>query len=171
MAAFLLAFSDVAPVVVGQWYVNTIVLLTVLWFIGVLIHLLQRASSAFRSKVNVYPSRWCFLRDNWDIFLVRTFISAVLYSLWIKNPGMISGWLSYCGVAAGIANFVTIPPTLTTAAIFGYLSDTGLDQFQLLVQTSPKFAWVPSLFKGEIPKYDPAVVIVEKLSADRKVGE
>ncbi len=156
---------------VGALWLNPTVLLVVMFYLGILLRLLQRASTAFRSKVNTYPSRWSFVSRNWDVFLLRSAINTALFAVWLHDPGTISKGLSYLGVAPGIANWVTIPPTLTTAAGFGFFVDLALDQLQFMVSSSPKFAWLPSVFKGEIPSYDPAVVAVDKLSPERKVGQ
>jgi hypothetical protein len=156
---------------VGALWLNPTVLLIVMFYMGILLRLLQRASTAFRSKVNTYPSRWSFVSRNWDVFLLRSAINTVLFSLWLRDPGTLSKGVIYLGVTPGLANWITIPPTLTTAASFGFLVDLALDQIQFILSSSPKFAWLPSVFKGEIPSYDPAVVAVDKLSVERKVGE
>ena len=155
---------------VGALWLNPTILLVAMFYTGILLRLLQRASTAFRSMVNTYPSRWSFVSRNWDVFLLRSAINTALFSVWLKDPGLISQGLGYLGVASGIANWVTVPPTLTTAAGFGFFVDLGLDQIQFMLSSSPKFAWLPSVFKGEIPSYDPAVVAVDKLSVERKVG-
>jgi hypothetical protein len=156
---------------VGALWLNPTVLLVIMFYVGILLRLLQRASSAFRSTVNTYPTRWSFVARNWDVFLLRSAINTALFSLWLKDPSLISKGLGYLGVASGIADWVTVPPNLATAAGFGFFVDLGLDQIQLMLSSSPKFAWLPSVFKGEIPSYDPAVVAVDRLTVERKVGE
>ena len=160
-----------APIKAGMLSLDPTVLLVIMFYVGILLRLLQRAGSAFRSQVNTYPTRWSFVVCNWDVFLLRSAINTGLFSLWLHNPGLISQGLNYLGVASGIANWVTVPPTLTTAAGFGFFIDIGLDQLQMMIAQSPKFAWLPSVFKGEIPSYDRAVVAVNLLSVERKVGE
>jgi len=155
----------------GFLSIDPVVLLVIMFYLGILLRLLQRAGTAFRSTVNTYPSRWSFVAKNWDVFLLRSAINTALFSLWLHDPGTISKGLTYLGMTPALANWVTIPPTLTTAAGFGFFIDLGLDQVQFMILSSPKFAWLPSVFKGEIQSYDPAVVAVEKLSPDRKVGE
>ncbi|SRR6266849_1206866 len=155
---------------VGALWLNPAVLLAVMFYVGILLRLLQRAGTAFRSKINTYPSRWSFVSRNWDVFLLRSAINTVLFSLWLRDPGTLAKGITYLGVTPSIANWTTIPPTLTTAASFGFLVDLALDQLQVMIASSPKFAWLPSVFKGEIPSYDPAVVAVDKLSPERKVG-
>lgn len=163
--------AESVPVEIGRFSVNATALLVVMFLLGSLLRLLQRAGRAFRSQVSTYPSRWCFVVKNWDVFLIRWAISGGFFTWWLTNPGALSNMMVYCGIAPGVANWLTIPPTLATAALFGFMGDLGLDELQSMIATSPKFAWVPSAFKGEIPSYDAAVVEVERLSPDRKVGE
>ncbi len=156
---------------VGALWLNPTVLLVVMFYLGILLRLLQRASTAFRSKINTYPSRWSFVLRNWDVFLLRSAINTALFAVWLRDPGLLSKGIAYLGVTPAIADWLTVPPTLTTAAGFGFFVDLALDWLQLMIVDSPKFAWLPSVFKGEIPSYDPAVVAVDKLSVARKVGE
>lgn len=160
---------EITPVRVGDFLVSSTALLVVSFYLGTLIRLSLRAGNAFRSQVNKYPNRRSYLFRNWDVFLVRTFFATGFFTWWLHDPGAWSKFIAMLGVAPGIANWLTVPPTLATSAGFGFFSDLGIDQVQYRLAT--KYPWLPDIVKGEIPSYDPAVVDVDSLSKERKVGE
>src|SRR6266704_1047862 len=133
--------------------------LSVAFVLGVGLRLFQRATRAYRSKFRSYPTRWAFVAANWDVFLLRTVpFNSGLFALWLLNPGLLSQGIIYLNVTPSIANWLTVPPTLGSAAGFGYLGDLALDQLQMKIATSPKLAWLPDAIKGEIPMYDQQAV-------------
>jgi len=157
------------PVRVGDFLVNSTVLLVIAFYMGTILRLCMRAGNAFRSQVNKYPNRRSYIGRNWDIFLVRTFFATGFFTWWMSDPGAWSKVIGAVGVPPGISNWLTVPPTLATSAGFGFFSDLGIDQVQYRLAT--KYPWLPDIIKGEVPSYDPAVVDVDSLSKNRKVGE
>ncbi len=133
--------------------------LAIAYLLGILWRFFSRATKAYRSTMRAYPSRWAFVKANWDVFLLRTFPwNSGLFVLWVINPGLLSKVVVFVAVPENIANWLTIPPTLGTAFGFGFLVDYLLDQLQIKIATSPMFAWLPAALKGEIPLYDQSVV-------------
>lgn len=125
---------------------------------GIVFRLFVRANTAYRSKIRTYTSRWSFVKANWDVFLIRTFpFNTGLFVVWVLKPGLLSQVVSMAGVPVGVANWITIPPTLGTAFIGGFFVDLFLDQVQIKLLNNPKFTWLPDVLKGEIPSYDPTV--------------
>jgi len=139
--------------------VKIILPLAIACLLGILWRFFSRASKAFRSKLRAYPSRWDFVKANWDVFLLRTFpFNASLFYLWVLYPGLLSKIVVGVGVPANLGNWLTVPPTLGTSFGFGFAVDYLLDQIQIKIATSPTFAWLPDAFKGEIPNYDQQAV-------------
>lgn len=149
--------------------IDPVTLLVVVFYIGILMRLLVRAGTAYRSQVNIYPTRRSFIKKNWDIFAARTFITTLLFAWWLSDPSAWARFSVKLGVAPGIGNWIVFPPTPLTSPVFGYIGDVALDQIQM--RLAMKFPWLPDIIKGEIPKYDSAVVDVKGLSEDREVGE
>ncbi len=137
--------------------------LTGMFALGVGLRLFARATKAYRSKLRDYPTRWAFVVNNWDVFLLRSAFNTGFYALWLLKPGLMSQGITYLGVSQNIANWLTVPPTLGTALGFGMFVDVALDQVQILISTSPKLAWLPDVFKGEIPCYNTDMVNVGQL--------
>ncbi len=136
--------------------------LSAAFLLGVLWRLFSRASKAYRSKLRAYPSRWAFVKNNWDVFLLRTVpFNSGAFAVWLLHPDWLSKGLILVRVPVGIANWMIVTPNLATAFAFGFLVDYGLDQVQLKLAAIPvdKWpAWLPDAIKGEIPCYDQAVV-------------
>ena len=126
---------------------------------GLGFRLFVRASKAFKSKIRTYPSRWAFVKANWDVFLARSVPDGFIFAIWLFKPGLLSTGLVHVGVPATIANWLTIPPTLGTSFGFGFVVDLVLDQIQLKIASNPP-SWLPDIFKGEIPSYQDAVAQV-----------
>lgn len=136
--------------------------LAITFALGILFRFFARASQAFRSQLRTYPTRWSFVAANWDVFLLRTIpFNAGLFILWVFHPGLLSQGLSHVGVPDWVANWVTVPPTLGTSFGYGFFVDLGLDRLQMKLFSDSKFAWVPDVFKGEIPAYNPQYVNTE----------
>lgn len=150
---------------------NDILLLITFFLSGIGFHVLLRAGFAYRSQINIYPSRWSFIAANWDTTLIRTFLNSILFWWWVTYPGTVSTVLIFFRVPANIANWMTVPVTLGTAAVFGFFIDVLLDSAQSIIAGTPQLAWLNKYLKGQIPSYDPAVVDVAKLDPERKVGE
>lgn len=156
---------------VWNFLLNTTFLLYSMCVIGQLMRFSLRAGNAFRSGVNTYPTRRSFWARNFDIFMIRSGLwLVVFFSTWLYHPGWFSWMLIHAfGIAPGIANYLTIPPTLGTAWLAGLVGDGGLDQAQLRIRS--RFPNWPRWIAGEVPAYDPVVVKTNELTKDRKPGE
>src|SRR5213592_4673134 len=93
--------------------------LTIMFALGIGWRLFSRATTAYRSKLRSYSSRWAFVKQNWDVFLLRVPFSGSLFTLWIFHPGLLSK-LAATVMPANIANWLTVPPTLGSALGFGF---------------------------------------------------
>ncbi|MGH3427956.1 MAG: hypothetical protein ACRDQZ_10385 [Mycobacteriales bacterium] len=107
------------PIRVWDWLVDPFALMYAFFIVGILMHFFLRCGNAFRSSVNTYPTRRSYAYRNGDIFLVRSGLSGFLFSLWVFHPGLLSAGLIVVGIAPGIANYMTILPTLGTAWLAG----------------------------------------------------
>ena len=130
----------------------TLILWTI-YFLGVLAHILLRAGYAIRNPANPIASRWTFIERNWDVFLVRTIISSVLFGVWLNHPGLLSAAVGYFGWHL---NF-DIPVSNAVAFGFGYLFDSLLDSAQSFIASIPKLAWLNTILRGQVPNYNGVV--------------
>lgn len=127
------------------------IILWALYLLGVLAHILLRAGYAIRNPLNPTSTRWQFLKHNWDTFAVRTFLSSVLFGVWLNHPALLSDGLQYFKIPL---NF-DFPITNWTSAVFGYLADSLLDSGQSVVASLPQLGWLNTLLRGQIPAYQP----------------
>jgi hypothetical protein len=152
-------------------HLDPTVLLFLMFYVGVLLRFFVRAMKAFRSPLRTYPSRWAFMKTNWDVFLVRALLfDTPLFILWIYHPDLAVKGLLWLHVPAGIANWVIVPPTLLSAGGFGSVVDLGIDQVQVRLTSNPP-SWLPEQLKGEIPSYDATTVDMSKVDDKRGSGD
>lgn len=149
---------------------NPRVVLSVLFVLGILFRLFIRADKAFRSPLRAYPSRWAFVVNNWNVFLIRTIlVNMWLFIAWLYHPDWATWVLLKLNVPPSIANWTPIAPNLVSAPNFGLWVDVLLDQAQ--VRIAPLLpSWVPNVLKGEIPCYDTLTVDVSKVEDKRGTG-
>jgi hypothetical protein len=148
-------------------YLDPTVILFVVFYVGVGLRFFVRAVKAYRSPLRNYPSRWAFIKTNWDVFLVRAILfDTPLFVLWIFHPDLAVKGLLWLNVPAGIANWVIVPPTILSAGGFGSVVDLGVDQVQVRITNNPP-SWLPDQLKGEIPSYDVTALDINKMADKR----
>lgn len=144
--------------------------LSIAYLIGTLFHILLRAGYAVRSQVNTTPSRWCYVVDHWDTLLIRCgFFGYLLFFAWLSHPDWPSKIAIALMVPEGPANWLTVPQTLGTSAMFGFFIDVVLDSAQSIVAgltlKFPSLSFLNAVVRGQIPSYDARVVDVAAVNA------
>lgn len=151
--------------------INPTLLLVIAFVIGVSLRFFARASKAFHSTIRAYPSKWAFVKTNWDVFLVRAlFFDTPIFCLWIFKPDLITSALKGINIPDNIANWIIIAPTPLSSFGFGGFVDLAVDQIQMRLTTNPP-SWLPDVLKGEIPCYIQSVDnIVKTMAANGNNG-
>lgn len=139
-------------------------ILTTLFFVGILFRFFIRGDKAKRSPLRAYPTRRAFWVNNWSVFLIRTaLVNVWLFIAWMVKPDILTAIALRFHVPPSYADWLVIPPNPLTAPLGGLWVDVLVDQAQMrLGSVLP--SWVPDALKGEIPNYDSEVVVVDKLS-------
>lgn len=123
-----------------------------------------------RSKVNSVPNRRYFIYQHWDTLLIRVFFFGYLmFWAWLKHPDWPSKLAMLMMVPAGLANWLTVPATLGTAAGFGFFEDVLLDSAQSFTAAVsdkfPSLKFLNTVVRGQLPTYDSSVVNVNKINS------
>lgn len=176
LAAGVLFFDPAAtilplplPFILYKW-------LLLFCLVGMILNVLLRADYAKSSSVNVYPTRWSFVTRNWVTILIRIFPWGFgIFYAWTIHPEWLTVIAKFFKVPDWMANWMTFPVNVPVSLGLGFVIDVGLDKVQswaAMTKDGPWYvAWLNTVFQGRLPQYDAAVVIVEKLAPDRKVGE
>lgn len=149
--------------------------LTLACLFGMLLSVLLRADYAKSSSVNTYPTRWSFIARNWVTILIRVCpwgLGAFYY--WTIHPETLTAIAKFFKVPDYLANWMTFPVNVLTALGLGFVIDIMLDKVQAwtaAAKDNPYLSWLNTIFQGRLPQYDAAVVAVDKLAPERKVGE
>lgn len=143
--------------------------LSLAYVVGALFHILLRAGYAVRSQVNTTPTRWCYVRTHWDALLIRSgFFGYLAFWAWMAHPEWPSQIAKSLLVPEGVANWLTAPATLGTAAMFGFMIDVVLDSAQSIVANLtakfPQLSFLNAIVRGQIPSYDANVVDVKTVN-------
>lgn len=148
-------------------------ILVVGYLIGAQFNLLVRAGFAYRSDVNVYPTRRSFYVKNWDIILIRVFLWGFgLFYIWTLHPDWLALTAVFFHVPKDVAGWLIFPVSLGTSVGAGFVIDVVLDSAQSIAAFVAKdrayLSWLPAILGGRIPAYDPRVVDVKLLQQDRQ---
>lgn len=134
-------------------------LISLFYFIGTGFNILLRAGFAYRSDVNVYPTRFSFVTKNWDTILIRVCVYGFgFFYAWTLHNDLPTKIAEAFGVAAGIATWLTVPVGLGSSGGFGFIIDVLLDSLQSVVASTPWLKWANVVIRGRVPTYDPRVV-------------
>lgn len=146
-------------------------ILTIGYLIGAEFNLMLRAGFAYRSQVNVYPTRRSFYTKNWDTILIRVALWGYgLFYIWTLHPDWLSISAVFFHVPKSIADWLTFPVSLGTAVGAGFVIDVILDSAQsiaaFVAKDRPYLSWLPAILGGRIPEYNPRVVNTKLLKQD-----
>lgn len=144
-------------------------LLTLAYWLGAAFNVLLLAGFAYRSQVNKIFSRWQYVCHNWDTILVRVFVYgyAAFYG-WVNHPDWVAKIAIGCGVASWIAGWLTIPITLGTSFVFGFVIDRVIDYAQSASANKPYLSWLNFFLRGRVPVYDANIVDTKKIAKMNK---
>ncbi len=96
-----------------------------LFLLGFAMHFLLQAKASVRSQSNGLKTVREWLALTWPIAVVRLFLCALAFGLWLDMPDAFSSLLK---TATGGAVTQAIPLNHETMALFGYVADSLLDK-------------------------------------------